>query len=598
MVNVYGSGLTFIGGSGDGVNFSGTSISASFGNGSYVGLYSGDQGVNLTLNNSVVGAQTGVGLTLAGAANIFSGSSGDFITDDGNANVFNGANYDVDLGISNLTGTVNAYGLTFSEGAGVTGSVITLADNIGGTDFEGGGFVANAGANDLVDFDAQSGMDIVNWGPGLGSDSVTFNPSSSISALYTEWTGPGLTGTEGGILTDFTVGGSQLEQFNPQSGTTETFANYSGANESGNLTSVVSDYINGFSSIYSYIYDSAGNLLEMTGDIYASSGALTAGVDYDSGGQELDGFGQFPTSLTMLNVLQLYGFSGNYRFFGLNSIKPDKNSGVTGVAAYESKLRDPTAAISSEIGQLQAQAAAATPTAAGLASAVFAPFVWSRKTITWTMNEATGAGTPFTGALGSQYESAVQQAFQTWAQASGLKFVEVGGGNADIKVGLAQFDSQDTGIQGLSQVRAPGGQAASADIMLEDPAEDALAADANGRLAYAGTQTEFGQLMLHEIGHVLGLADSSDPGSVMAAVLNNANETLDATDLHGIQALYGASAAGTPSVATMNYWNRLRAESSAMVQAMAGFTHANSVALSAQGFLAPVDHPIQLAAGR
>ena len=47
------------------------------------------------------------------------------------------------------------------------------------------------------------------------------------------------------------------------------------------------------------------------------------------------------------------------------------------------------------------------------------------------------------------------------------------------------------------------------------------------------------QVALHEIGHALGLDHFPDPASVMNANLNPGNAAFDATDIAGIQALYG-----------------------------------------------------------
>jgi hypothetical protein len=48
---------------------------------------------------------------------------------------------------------------------------------------------------------------------------------------------------------------------------------------------------------------------------------------------------------------------------------------------------------------------------------------------------------------------------------------------------------------------------------------------------------------LHEIGHALGLAVSTDPNSVMFPELGPSNTALDATDIANIDALYDPSAA-------------------------------------------------------
>jgi len=67
-------------------------------------------------------------------------------------------------------------------------------------------------------------------------------------------------------------------------------------------------------------------------------------------------------------------------------------------------------------------------------------------------------------------------------------------------------------------------------------------------LTYSGTAATLEQVIQHEIGHALGLADDSDPNSIMYYELTANNPTLDSTDIAGIQALYAAmsgSSAGT-----------------------------------------------------
>jgi hypothetical protein len=75
---------------------------------------------------------------------------------------------------------------------------------------------------------------------------------------------------------------------------------------------------------------------------------------------------------------------------------------------------------------------------------------------------------------------------------------------------------------------------------LEDPSQDALVAGAGGTLTYSGTQASLSQVILHEIGHALGLADNADPNSVMYYQASSNNDMLDSNDIAGVQALYGA----------------------------------------------------------
>jgi len=75
-------------------------------------------------------------------------------------------------------------------------------------------------------------------------------------------------------------------------------------------------------------------------------------------------------------------------------------------------------------------------------------------------------------------------------------------------------------------------------IRLEDPSQDPLVKAADGQLTYSGTTSELYQVVLHEIGHALGLADNPDPHSIMYYASGPNNRTLDNTDIAGIKALY------------------------------------------------------------
>jgi hypothetical protein len=82
-------------------------------------------------------------------------------------------------------------------------------------------------------------------------------------------------------------------------------------------------------------------------------------------------------------------------------------------------------------------------------------------------------------------------------------------------------------------------------IRLEDPSETSLAEGTDNTLTYTGTQTSLYQVILHEIGHALGLADNGDPNSVMYYQALANNDTLDSNDLLGIRVLYDGATAPT-----------------------------------------------------
>jgi hypothetical protein len=97
-------------------------------------------------------------------------------------------------------------------------------------------------------------------------------------------------------------------------------------------------------------------------------------------------------------------------------------------------------------------------------------------------------------------------------------------------------------VIGYTSYLSPAGQMSPGTIVrIEDPSQDPLVKGSDGQLTYAGTQSELYQVVLHEIGHALGLADNSDPNSVMYYASGPQNRTLDKTDVTGIQALYGAT---------------------------------------------------------
>lgn len=136
----------------------------------------------------------------------------------------------------------------------------------------------------------------------------------------------------------------------------------------------------------------------------------------------------------------------------------------------------------------------------------------------------------------------VEEAFQAWAKASGLTFQEVAAGApADINVGFSELDPAATNLIGQTQYKSEDGQLeAGVQVALADPNQAPLSINAHGQLAYASTDVTFEQVVMHEIGHALGLADTGQAGSIMNAVLGTGNQTLSDTDITTIRALYSS----------------------------------------------------------
>lgn len=178
---------------------------------------------------------------------------------------------------------------------------------------------------------------------------------------------------------------------------------------------------------------------------------------------------------------------------------------------------------------------------------------WTTPVITWSF--ASGGGT-FSGAIGAAYQGTIRAAVARWAQVVNLTFQEVSDSapGVEIRIGWGVFDGSQVGEtdysyrSGATQTFQPG-----VAVRLEDPSNRPVGTAASA--TYQGTSTTLFQVALHEFGHALGLDHSpDDPHAIMYPSLGPANANLDASDIAGIQTLYGAPAAtnvaaGTPTIA-------------------------------------------------
>ncbi len=193
-------------------------------------------------------------------------------------------------------------------------------------------------------------------------------------------------------------------------------------------------------------------------------------------------------------------------------------------------------------------AIAAAAQATGTQPSPFNGIQWAPgSVITWSFASPSDTGAnPVSDAVQAQYQAIIEQALQTWSAATGVTFQQVANSSAaDFQIGWGDFETNVSGTVGYtSYAGISGGQAQSLLVRLEDPSEDPLIAGADGALTYAGTQTTLLQTALHEIGHVLGISETSDPNSVMYPLLGPSNTTLDSTDVNDVDALYKTT---TPS---------------------------------------------------
>jgi predicted Zn-dependent protease len=166
--------------------------------------------------------------------------------------------------------------------------------------------------------------------------------------------------------------------------------------------------------------------------------------------------------------------------------------------------------------------------------------IWAQPVVTWTVEAIAG-----NDVLSAAADATVAQAMAIWQEASGVTFEQVADpSSADIVVDWNNLNSGSTDVLGFIRYAFDDGLLQSGvTVRLEDPAGDPLVAGADGQLTYSGAGSELLQLALHEVGHALGLADNSDPNSVMYYALSANNLSLDATDVREIQGLYGPPSA-------------------------------------------------------
>jgi predicted Zn-dependent protease len=178
---------------------------------------------------------------------------------------------------------------------------------------------------------------------------------------------------------------------------------------------------------------------------------------------------------------------------------------------------------------------------------------WTDDPITWslaTFSYSSDPSVPFSSTIAATYQQTVMMAALTWESVANVTFQQIADSGdptqaTDIRVGFG--DISNGSEIGLTAYQFAGTSfLPDVSIFLEDPALDPLIQNADGSFTYQGTTTELFQVLLHEMGHALGLDHSTDPNAVMYPSLGPQNRTLDASDIAGIDAIYGTNATVTP----------------------------------------------------
>jgi hypothetical protein len=138
------------------------------------------------------------------------------------------------------------------------------------------------------------------------------------------------------------------------------------------------------------------------------------------------------------------------------------------------------------------------------------------------------------------WETPILRAFQTWAV------------NANISIGVVPDNGQPFGVGGLIQgdprfgdIRIGAIPMSPTALSVSVPHDPFFGGTWSGNvLLNSALPFDPYAVVLHEAGHVFGLADSNDPNSVMYSPYNPQNTQLTSGDIAAIQALYGVRAPG------------------------------------------------------
>jgi predicted Zn-dependent protease len=459
------------------------------------GLGNDSDTLNVTDNQNIT-LDSGASVSVVGSGNAITAGGDNSLTASNDTISFQGNGASITGSGDTISANNESLSISNSDGAAsdvVTGNNNTITAYNSAITFDGSGETLS-GNNDAITVAAGEGITVSGAGDIItaSSDQITLSGDNSSVVVQGNKDNFAVTGTNDRIIDDRADGTSVLYDWNGSGGETETV--YSGADDTGGI-------------IGGYGYTGTGPGADLPGS-------------YGGG-----------------------GYGGGYGFAGAQSlVSSGVGANIGAIAQYDLNHGNLSAAASAESAQQQAASIATLAPTSGTGSAVLEGAKWDQQVITWSLADSAGTQAAlFSGYMGSAEESVVQAAFNTWASATpGVTFEEVAdSAQSDIRVGFGDFNTATTGVVGYTSYQADAGQIApDAIVRVEDTAQDALVTAADGQLTYSGSGASLSQVLLHEIGHALGLADNADQNSVMNYQLTSTNKTLDSTDFSGIGSLY------------------------------------------------------------